>query len=254
MMLFFDRRRALIGSNEYFPPDPGNYPNLEKTFTSSGTFTAPRTGWYEVQVYGATQRGGYRNISGTLITDPYESGNPEIDGYYSSVQHFYNGAGGGSGGYASSHVKLNEGDTIVVTVGAGPCSAAINSSVTEEYETITVSLGSLPATGDNIGSGGKASGGNYQNINGNPGTPGGKMTGPFYTRDYSLGDMLSTTVGQGGAAVVPGGNPGSKGAETTLKVVRYQFTGSSATQTCFEEIWTAMGTAKAGFCKIYSGS
>ena len=71
--------------------------NTRDVITTSGTYTAPVTGWYKI-----TAKGGGGGGSG---------------GYYNSLG--YQGGGGGEGGTTFAYVSMTAGDTATVIVGAG---------------------------------------------------------------------------------------------------------------------------------------
>lgn len=186
------------------PAEPTSY-TLIGTFTSSGTYTVPADGWYQIELQGASGTGGHS-----------ASGNK-----------FYSGGGGGGGGCAISRVRLKKNDTVVYTLGkyntaqgstspsmsnhpkAGDSSATINSSV-ESYTTMSVTGAKngqsavANDTSNNVGgTGGTASGGTYNNYKG--GTGGTGSNGEVYGTKNIAG-------GTGGTAGYTGGNAGGKGA------------------------------------------
>lgn len=192
---------------------PSSY-SLIGTYTSSQTWTAPENGYFQIEVFGASGTGG--TGSGGFINA--------------------SGGGGGGGGYScSTGVTLNQGDTIVLTVGAvgSTTKAVVNSSYNNSYDhTLQVTSGanggtavtySEPGTG---GAGGTASGGKTTNKNGNAGGSG------------TQGMMSAAAGGAGGTAGYSGGNAGGAGGN-----------GSTTNGT------NTPGTAgKKGFIKIYRGN
>lgn len=157
-----------------FPAEPSSY-NLIDTYTAATTFIAPEDGWYQIEVFGASGNGG-SGISEKLY---YE------DGAYN--RYGATGGGGGGSGYASSVVKLNKGDLVLIVIGAtgSETTVTINPTTDEVYEVMRVTSGanggngSVVAYGDDhrytagiAGSGGVATGGNIENINGNSGSAG----------------------------------------------------------------------------------
>ena len=205
-----------------FPAEPTEY-LLINTYTSSQTWVAPGDGWYKVEVYGASGRGGYAL---------FDAGEEDVGG---EEPESISGGGGGSGGYASSTIKLRAGDTIKMTTGAVGVNTTVtvDSSNSDSYDhTITITCGKNGGSGTHNmvsdpgdgGAGGIASGGLDVNINGNSGRNG---TNP---------DGLNAEGGAGGAAVVTGGNAGGVGASV-----------SSAKP-------GSPGPAKASFVKIYRGN
>lgn len=213
-----NRRRSLLQGGG-FPPEPAGY-ELISTHTGATTFSAPENGYFQIEVFGASGNGGA--------------------GAKHNTDYFAGGGGGGGGGYACSRIKMNKGDTVVLSPGkVGSASAAtINSSV-ENYSVMNVTSGSNgaaayagPSTyyGGAGGAGGKATGGNFLNANG-----GGGGTGNKGYDIYGYGREGNGEGGSGGGAGYSGGNAGGKGATAT---------GSSV---------GSPGSGKAGFIKIYRG-
>lgn len=210
-----------------FPAEPTEY-TLINTFTTAQTYTATETGWYKVEVFGASGRGGYAYYD-------YEAGD---DG---DIEMRASGGGGGSGAYASSIVKLKVDDTIIISPGAvgSVSTATVKTSIDgEAYDVLTCTgagnggSGTLGPTANGAGgAGGTASGGNLENINGNAGSKG---TGG----GYDIGYNTSANGGAGGVAVVDGGNAGGAGASAL---------GNSSST-------TSPGAGKAGFVKILRGN
>lgn len=249
MSIFSERRRALIGNGEYFPPDPGNYPTLEQSFSANGTFTAPKDGWYEIRLYGSVATGGGRSFDGTV------GGTFDDEEYYNTVTEAVSGGGSGGGGFSQSRVKLYEGDTIVFARdgSAGTWTATINSSAKENYDVMIVTA-SKGQSGGAGGAGGKASGGNYSNINGGAGFPGTSLIpdDPGYIRpgDYEVGTVLSAPGGAGGQAATSGSRGGKKGYGLTL-TVQYVNTINKIKGFFIDRI--AGQTYQSGYARVYSG-
>lgn len=208
----------------FFPAEPSSYEYMA-LITSSQIWTAPEDGYFQIEVFGASGNGGAyayeRNTSSTFYT-----------GF---------GGGGGGGGYACSRVKLNKGDTVVITRST-TCEAVINSSL-ETYSTMSVTSGgnggagtasasNKTASGGTGGTGGTASGGNYANNAGSKGKTGQSWKGN-YSKDVSY------TVPSGGAAGYSGGNKGGNGG--------YQYFNSVAI------LVSKPTNGSAGFIKIYRG-
>ena len=149
--------------------------NKRDVITTSGTYTAPVTGWYKITVKGAGG-GGSNGFQGSA-------------GYYS-------GNGGGEGGTTIAYVSMTVGDNATVVIGGGgSLSDGGDSSVIIDGNTYT-------------GGGGKFNG---QGGSGTlPGCPGGGSTGngsSNYTNAVSGG-------GAGGACTgsLPVANSGGGGA------------------------------------------
>lgn len=179
-----------------FPEEPTSY-NLLETVTASKTWTAPADGWYQIDVHGASGKGG----NGATGKSPWNTSEYGVGG----------GGGGGGSGYGSSVVKLNKGDTLEIVAGSvgSSTSVKINSSH-ETYSTISVTSG---GNGGNAavgyagsgGTGGTASGGDV-NINGGSG---GKGT---YNSGKSVSDAYG---GSGGNPAHSDGNTGGKGGNAS---------------------------------------
>lgn len=210
----------------FFPAEPSSYEYMA-LITSSQIWTAPEDGYFQIEVFGASGKGG--NCASKM---------------YIISNSVYQGGGGGGGGYACSRIKLKKGDTISIVQGAvgATSSATINSSV-ESYSQMEVTSGGngeagvsgdVSEAGDG-GSGGSASGGNYANKNGGNGTK-----GKLYS-SFKVG--TSYTIPPGGSSGHSEGNIGGDGGYgyyegTTLAT----FTKKSG------------GAGKAGFIKIYRGN
>lgn len=207
-----------------------------ETITTSKAWTAPENGYFLIEVFGASGKGG------KATQTYYETGGDN---------RFFSGGGGGGGGYARSAIKLRKGDTVTFTVGSvgGTTTAAINGTAPEDadnpllttYSTMSVSSGANG--GDGIaysfaigagGSGGVASGGNWLNQNGSNGAAGNRNL------EFSSSTIPQDTVagGAGGAAGYSGGNAGGVGAG---------FVAYSSTQ-------RAAGAGKSGFAKVSRGN
>ena len=174
----------------FFPQEPSAYNQLA-LITASQTWIAPEDGWFQIEDFGASGKGG--------------------DGYLLSMNNVYaslSGGGGGGGGYAASRIKMHKGDTAVINIGAvgATTSVTINSTV-ESYSALSVTSGSSGENAANSsaggagGAGGIASGGNHANNNGGNGSKGEQNNGGL-----AIG-------GNGGAPGYTGGNYGGKGAD-----------------------------------------
>ncbi len=151
------------------------------TFGTAGTsnFTAPVTGWYWVEVYGAG--GGAGVYTGTNAEE---------------------GEGGGGGGYAGGWLYLAAGTTVPVTIGAGGTTNGAGSGTaggTSSFGSYMTATGGGPGTsGGGAGAGGVGSGGQI-NLAGQTG-----MSGNIQYYAY---------VGIGGAAAGPFGGKGGLGSD-----------------------------------------
>lgn len=193
-----------------FPEEPSEYTDLVGTYTASGTWTAPENGYFQIELYGASGNGGnYRSYAG--------------------------GGGGGGGCCVISRVKLNQGDTIVYTLGAVGNNSQASITSTIENETYDTMIAYNATNGTNAdssdagkgGEGGLAANGNYANHNGSDGS------------DGTQGNILSPGAGgAGGASGYDGGNNGGNGGTPS------SFMGSA----------TEPETGLPGFMKIYRGN
>lgn len=202
----------LIAVASLFPSAPSAY-NLIGTYTSSQTWTAPESGYFQIELFGASGNGG----KAINASDGGTRG----------------GGGGGGGGYTCSRIKMNKGDTIVLTVGATGVTtiAKINSGV-ESYSSPQVTSGANGGDGTNAGggkggAGGVGSNGNYSNATGGAGTNG-----------QNSNAIQGATGGTGGAGA-SGAPNGGNGAS-----IKGLFGGSTV----------AAGSGSSGFFKIYRGN
>lgn len=163
-----------------FPSEEPTAYTLIKKYTASGTFTAPESGYFQIEVFGASGSGGavYRG------------------------KYYIPGGGGGGGGYACSRIKLKKGDKVIYTIGrVGATSSANIGSSVEAYNNLQVTSGNNGGNGSESQggygrSGGYASGGNYANLHGGSGSNAGKNTSQY---------------GKGGSPGYSGGNYGGDG-------------------------------------------
>ena len=77
--------------------------NTRDVVTTSGTYTAPVTGWYKITAKGGGGGGGY-------------SAN--------ASNQYYTGGGGGEGGTSMSYEQLTAGDTVSIVIGGGGAGAS----------------------------------------------------------------------------------------------------------------------------------
>jgi hypothetical protein len=174
-------------------PEWGNVMLGEKQiFTSSGTFTAPKTGIYKVTVAG----GG-----GSAATS--------ASGYYCG--------GGGSGGTAIKYVTLTKDDAITVTVGdgglapTGSVNQNGNAGGTSSFGSSCSGIGGSGGTYSNggIGEGGTGGNGSSGDIN-IQGISGGFMHSIYGVGTFYYNPRTSTT-GYGIGAPTSSGSNGYKG-------------------------------------------
>jgi len=206
-----------------FPEEPSGYELIE-TVTTSQEWVAPENGWYQVEVFGASGYGG---------NGSYSTWNDEEGWECNAVR---GGSGGGGGAYAKSNlIKLNAGDTIMLTIGQSgeTTTVVINSSTGETYNTISCTSGANYPAVNTIGTGGIATGGNVENTNGGNGAIG--------EYGYKQGGTVggSRYGGAGGLAAHALGNAGGKGAAAS--------NGTAA-------ISGTRGAGAAGFVRISYGT
>lgn len=192
-----------------FPAEPTGYILID-TYTSSGTFTAPEDGWYQIEVHGASGNGG--------TSAPHDYDDPDDEGMQDVK--IFEAAGGGGSGYVCSRVCLKKGDTVVYVVGAVGLNstATVNSSVTgESYTQLVVTPGGNGGSGNistrrggAAGAGGVGSGGNYSNLQGSAGEQGNTLG--FKKLTIEEGDSWGTTAKKGGTPGHGEGNTGGRGA------------------------------------------
>ena len=122
-------------THDYWILYPVGVINKRDVVTTSGTYTAPVTGWYKITVKGGGCGGGGSIVSGGRVEA---------------------GTGGGEGGTTIAFEKLTSGDTVSVVVGAGGTGGAAgaagnaggDSSVTVNGNTYT-GYGALTYKGGN---------------------------------------------------------------------------------------------------------
>lgn len=222
-----------------FPAVPDSYILID-TYTESTTFTATEDGWYKFEVFGASGNGG----KGYGLHDTYEDSYGDTDYRYVAAS----GGNGGDGGKATSIVKLKQGDTVALTVGAAgsTTSATVNSTAGEIYDVIQVTSGGngRDASGNGLsgqstmayagtgGTGGVASGGNVENINGSTGNN-GIAKNNIYVNDAAT-NVTSTANTNANEGCTTGGTGGYGNAY-------YNTSGNGA-------------AGSAGFVKVYRGN
>lgn len=202
----------LIAVASLFPSAPSAY-NLIGSYTASQTWTAPESGYFQIEVFGASGNGGAK--------------------YSASDGGMRGGGGGGGGGYSASRVKMNKGDTIVLTVGAfGTVTIAKINSGVESYTSPQVTSAADGSKGTDSGggkggAGGVGSNGNYSNQTGGTGTNG------------ENGSLMAGAAGGTGGAGANGAPNGGNGA--SMKGI---LGGSSIDP----------GSGSSGFFRIYRGN
>jgi hypothetical protein len=108
--------------------------------TTSGTYTAPVTGWYKITAKGGGGGGG---------------------GAYTTGGYYFSGAGGGEGGTGIGYIRMTAGDTATVTIGAGGTGGASSATGADGGNTSVVYNGTaITGRGGNGGGAGGGMGGN----------------------------------------------------------------------------------------------
>ena len=202
------------------PDEPTGW-DLITTAYSSGSFTFPEFGYFNVVVVGGGGSGGNGYFEGPDI------GGGGYDGYNKAT----GGGGGGAGGFAESKFLKEEGETINYTIGS------------------IVTCGSMRATsgssgGDRTGGkGGSASGGNLRNVQGATGGY-GEYKSAAANREVSAsggsgGKNEHSYGGSGGSASNGYSGRGSSGSAPCVKIYRGN-TNLSLTAQNAEDITTLM--------------
>ena len=161
--------------------------NKRDIITTSGTYTAPVTGWYKITVKGGGG-GGSRGAGSTGITT---------------------GAGGGEGGTTIAYEHMLAGDTATVVIGAGGTGATTNNTAGADGGNSSVTINGNTY----IGGGGQGSpfsapvaggaGGSGTIV----GCPGGAGNDIYFSGNQSL--FGGAGGGAGGGVPVRGGNGGN---------------------------------------------
>ena len=171
--------------------------NKRDIITTSGTYTAPVTGWYKITVKGGGGGGGGGNYLGSDLCAP--------------------GGGGGEGGTTITYERMTAGDTAIVTVGAGGTGGANNGSGADGGDSsVVVGGNTYTAAGGKLGANRAAGAGGAGTI---PGEPGGAAPSA-----YRFGNMGGSgggagggvgVFGQGSAGVNGGGGAGGQASSTS---------------------------------------
>lgn len=167
-------------------PDAPMVNNFEQIFTASGSFVAPKTGTYLVDIVGGGGRGGDASVSGS--------------------QSRSLGGGGSAGRWVSLAMQLTEGQTYAAVVGGpGGISTFNNLSAPPgaggESNAI-VSVGSVAYSGE---------AGAFGNIVANSGSVSGGVTGGKGGAGYGGG-------GGGAARISIGSSNGGLGAPGVIRI------------------------------------
>jgi hypothetical protein len=174
--------------------------NKHDVITTSGTYTAPVTGWYKITV-----KGGGGGGSGSANTGNGNGG----------------GAGGGEGGTTIAYERMNVGDTATVVIGAGGTGGDASGTGGTDGGDSSVTIGGNTYTAG----GGKKSNRRTKAGNGGAGTIrgfGGSVGGTIGTESYGTG---GTGGGAGGGVALldavgvdginGGGGAGGTGYQST---------------------------------------
>lgn len=193
--------------------------NVRTVLTTSGTWTAPVTGWYKVTCIGGGGAGGNGGITGTYGGLSGTQGGTTSFGSLVSANGGHSGAGGGrtsgGGGGAAGEViteykYIISGTQISYTIGAGgvaPTSGYMSSSTGQD------------------GSGGAKGGILYHGGQGAISVFGSGNTGsPYHNTDPSYGSMPT---GIGGSNGTPYGGGGSGGITSHCIVPTYASVGGA---------------------------
>lgn len=219
---------------------------LIETYLTNGNFTALQTGWYKIEVFGASGNGG----SPTL----FEINNND-DGTVDVI--YYRAAGGGGGAYACDQIMLNAGDKLTITAGTpgNDTSVVFDATVEgQECKDIIATSGGNGTGGTYAdtrsngvgGAGGTVTGGTINAIlkSGNAGETANGYTGSFTTyQNVDSSDRLGMNACVGGASGIENGNRGGNGANIDYLVPE---------DNTYIEIPYQNG--KNGYVKIYLGN
>lgn len=241
-----------------FTSGADNYPYTTQYFVSSGSWTAPQSGWATIVAVGGGGSGGAASqLSG---------------GTYALA------TGGGAGGFAMKKVYIPSGTVLTITIGAGGATvttpagfsaatagnAGGTTSISSSVVNITCNGGSggqagLTATGINGGAGGSASGGDVNYTGGDGGdivtqtvanvrATGGGAVGVFGT-GFSAGDVTGT----GSDPCVTGGaGVGGRSANVTTFQVSGGGGSLSASTVTVSSISGTSAVGGAGVVSLYS--
>lgn len=150
--------------------------NTRDVITTSGTYTAPVTGWYKITAKGGGGGGGGASTGAS--------------------SQYYGGGGGGEGGTTIAYVNMTAGDIATMVIGAGGGGGAYNvngsdggdTAVTIDGNTYTgaggkggasASYGGAGGNGTIIGTAGNSGGSEYPSANCSGGAGGGQGGAPF---------------------------------------------------------------------------
>lgn len=161
--------------------------NRRDVITTSGTYTAPVTGWYQVKVKGGGAGGG---------------------GGYSYSNLRQSGGGGGEGGTTIAYERMTAGTTVSVVVGAGGAGGAQNGGTAGAGGNSSATVNSNTYTGN----GGNAGQDFFNNGTGGTGTIPGAPGAPGTNGSSEASSIGGNGGGNGGSLETYGG--GGKGGDS----------------------------------------
>jgi hypothetical protein len=151
--------------------------NKRDSITTSGTYTAPVTGWYKITAKGGGGGGGAGN--------------------WDSSTEYTAGGGGGEGGTTITYVSMTAGDTATVLIGAGGTGGATGSNPAGSGGNTTVTIdGNTYTAGGGCGGYPVYSGGNGYGVGGAGGT--GTINGCAGGSGQRINTNIGAIAGSGG--------------------------------------------------------
>ena len=179
--------------------------NTRDVITTSGTYTAPVTGWYKITAKGGGGGGG--------------------GGYAATTTDSDGGGGGGEGGTTIAYISMIAGDTATVVIGAGGLGGTLGVNGSNGGDTSVTYSGNTYTAGGGGGGNGNNSGAAGV---GGTGTINGCAGGTRYTVAYSHGGrgasgggagggVCDFSTGIGGNGVQGGGGAGGRGSSAGSK-------------------------------------
>ena len=187
--------------------EPTTYEKIAE-YTTSGTWTAPEDGYYQVYAIG---KGG-------------DGGNGGDGKFYNSTIYGSGGGGGGGGGIAQSRIYFLAGDELRITVNSSITSvggkttmSAVSGEKGTTAQNADTSAGTIGTPGKG-GGGGVSSGGNISNINGGIGGNGGSGgSGSTPPQNGASANGISSFYGYGGESGSRGSGGGGGGGAPLAK-------------------------------------
>jgi hypothetical protein len=190
----------------FTPDNRATFVTQFRTFTTSGTFTPPTTGYFDVYCIGGGGGGG------------------------GTANNYSGDGGGGGGGGQITYKRLFLGSPVVVRLGAGGARGSSSDGdggnggttrISQSGVTLLEAYGGEFGTGNHPGTGG-GHGGTYYSKGGNANQDGSSSYGPFcstctatYSVNYSTGGSYARATGYdgggGGGGILIGGYMGIGG-------------------------------------------